>query len=216
MMRWLPRLVSLAFGLGLSVDIISQPDVQVQGLFTDRAVLNINGKLRMLSTGQKSPEGVKLLSANAVKALISYGGKEFELGISSHISTAYSAAALNDVRLIADSRGHYITQVRINGQSVQVLLDTGATAVAMSSRQADQLGISYRDAPRERVATASGHVAGRKVKLSSVQLGPITVNSVDAVVLPGGHPDIILLGNSFLSRVEMRNEGSLMVLTAPY
>jgi len=196
--------------------VMAQPDIQVQGLFTGKAVLNVNGNLRMLSVGQESPEGVKLLSADPAKALVSFEGKKFELDLSSRISSAYKAAEVNDVRLMPDSRGHYITQVRINGRSAEVLLDTGATSIAMNSNHANQLGISYKDAPQGRVSTAAGDVNSRQVKLNSVQLGTITLNNVNAVVLEGNAPDIILLGNTFLSRVKMRNEGSLMVLTAPY
>ena len=194
----------------------SLPDIQVQGLFPNKAVLNINGKLRLLSAGQQSPEGIKLISANTANALILYEGKQYELDLSSRISAAYTAAAANDVRLLPDSRGHYITQVRINGRSVQVLLDTGATSIAMNSQQAARLGIDYEHGPQTIVATAAGDLKSRRVNLNSVQLGPIQLNNVEALVLEGSSPDIILLGNSFLSRVGMRTEGKLMVLTAPY
>lgn len=206
----------LVLGCLVSADVMGQPDIQVQGLFSGKAVLNINGNLRMLSEGQESPDGVKLISADTSNAVILYDGKEFTLDLSSRISAAYSNAEVNNIRLMPDSRGHYITQVRINGRSAQVMLDTGATSVAMSSRQADQLGINYKDAPQGRSSTAAGVVSTRQIRLSSVQLGSITLNNIEAVVLEGDSPDIILLGNSFLSRVDMRNEGNLMVLTAPY
>lgn len=202
--------------IAISALTISQPDIQVQGLFNDKAVLNVNGHLRMLSVGQQSPEGVKLLRADTSKARILFEGKEFELDLSSRISAAYTTAQVNDVRLMPDSRGHYITQVRINGRAAQVMLDTGATIIAMNSNHATQLGISYKDAPQGRASTASGVVNTRRVKLNSVQLGTITLNNVEASVIEGNSPDIILLGNSFLSRVDMRNEGNLMVLSAPY
>lgn len=210
-----PLLITAIFCC-LAPHLVAQPDIQVQGLFDGKAVLNINGALRMLSTGQVSPEGVTLVSANTSSAEILYQGERFELDLSSRISAAYSEAEVNEVRLLPDSRGHYITPVRINGRSVSVMLDTGATSIAMNSYQADQLGIDYRNAPQGRVSTAAGDVSSRRVKIASVQLGNITLNNLDAVVLEGNAPDIILLGNSFLSRVEMRNEGGLMVLTAPY
>lgn len=192
------------------------PDIQVQGLFSGKAVLSIDGQLRMLSDGQRSDEGVELVSATASKAIILYDGEKFELDLSSRISASFSEAEVNDVRLIADSKGHYVTQARINGRSVQVMLDTGATVVAMSGNQADMLGIDYKSAPQGRVSTASGVVTSRQVRLSSVQIGNISMNAIDAVVLEGDSPSIILLGNSFLSRVDMRNDGGLMILTAPF
>lgn len=194
----------------------SQPDIQVQGLFAGRAVLNIEGNLRMLSDGDTSPEGVELIKATSTNALIRYQGQEFELDLSSRISASFTQAESRDVRLMADSRGHYITQARINGRSVEVMLDTGATSIAMNSIHAELLGIDYKSGPTVRVSTAGGNVMSHQVQLRSVQVGDITVNSVTALVTEGSSPDIILLGNTFLSRVQMRNEGSIMVLSAPF
>jgi aspartyl protease family protein len=53
------------------------------------------------------------------------------------------------------------------------------------------------------------------VRLDSVRLGAIEINAVDGVVIEQGL-DIALLGMSFLSRVEMKNEGQLMTLTRRY
>lgn len=194
----------------------SQPDIQVQGLFSGKAVLNINGQLRMLSEGQTSPEGVRLISASTEKARIYYNDQEFDIDLSSRINSSYTAATHKEVRLTAGQNGHYVSTARINGRQAQVMLDTGASMIAMSSVEADRLGISYKSAPTSRASTAAGIVKTYSIKLNSVQLGAIELTNIDAAVIEGDFPEQILLGNSFLSRLQMRNEGTVMVLTAPF
>jgi len=194
----------------------AQPDIQVQGLFSGKAVLNINGNRHMLSEGQVSPEGVSLVSANTSVAVIDFEGQRYELDLSSRINSAFVPADRKEVRLLADSGGHYFTSIRINGRQAQAMLDTGASSIAMNSRQAQALGLSYRDAPSQVVSTAAGRVQARRITLSRVSLGDIELNSVTAMVLEGDFPEVILLGNSFLSRIETNNQGSVMVLSSPY
>lgn len=208
-------LMGLLF-LFLSSEALSQPDIQVQGLFSGKAVLNINGQLRMLSEGQESPEGVRLISATTEKARIYYRDQEYDIDLSSRINSDYTASELREVRLIAGQNGHYVTAARINGRQTEVLLDTGASIVAMSSKEANRLGISYSSAKISRASTASGIVKTYSIQLGSVQVGAITLTNVEAAVIEGDFPEQILLGNSFLSRLQMRNDGSIMVLTAPF
>ena len=200
----------------LATLVIAQPDIQVQGLFAGKAVLNINGNMRMLSEGEVSPEGVLLVSANTNLAVIEHEEQHYELDLTSRINSAYIPAEGKEVRLFADNGGHYFTLIRINGQQAQAMLDTGATSVAMNSQHAQSLGIRYANAPSQTVSTAAGRVQARRVTLNRVSLGDIEINAVAATILEGDFPEVILLGNSFLSRVEMNNQGSVMVLTAPF
>lgn len=59
---------------------------------------------------------------------------------------------------------------------------------------------------------ASGIVTGRRILLDRVQVGGLALDRVEAVVLPGESPATALLGMSFLGRVDMQKEGSLLVL----
>lgn len=201
----------LAAGLALA-----QPDIQVQGLFSGKAVLNIDGSMHMLSEGDISPEGVSLVSASATVAIIEFEGQRYELDLSSRINSAFVPADSKEIRLMADSGGHYFTDIRINGRQAQAVLDTGASSVAINSRQARALGLNYQNAPSQVVSTAAGRVQARRITLDRVSLGDIELNSVTAMVLEGDFPEVILLGNSFLSRIEMNNQGSVMVLSSRY
>lgn len=97
--------------------------------------------------------------------------------------------------------GHYRSEALINGQKVNVLVDTGATGVAISQRVADKLKLQSIDAIRTN--TANGDSVGYMVRLKSVQIGGVHANNVSAMIAPGLDGDV-LLGMSFLGRMDVR------------
>lgn len=97
--------------------------------------------------------------------------------------------------------GHYRSEALINGQKVNVLVDTGATGVAISQKIADQLGLKSISAVR--TSTANGDTVSYVVRLNSVKLGGIEATNVSASIAPGLTGDI-LLGMSFLGRMDVR------------
>lgn len=194
-------------------------DVAVIGLFSGKAVLVIDGgKPRTLKAGETSPEGVRLISATSESAVVETGGKRQTLtpGQSSYISAAGTGPVGASVTLSADTRGHFVTTGAINGNTIQFLVDTGATAVTLSSADARRLGINYLAGPRSYSQTANGVVPAYRVKLDSVRVGDITANNVDAIVIEGNVLPIALLGMSFLNRMEMKRDGMTMTLTKRY
>jgi aspartyl protease family protein len=194
-------------------------DVAVIGLFSGKAVLVIDGgKPRTLKAGESSPEGVRLISATSESAVVEIGGKRQTLtpGQSSYIAAAGTGSGGASVTLSADTRGHFVTTGAINGNTIQFLVDTGATAVTLSSTDARRLGINYIAGPRSYSQTANGVVPAYRVKLDSVRVGNITANNVDAIVIEGNVLPIALLGMSFLNRMEMKRDGLMMTLTKRY
>jgi aspartyl protease family protein len=188
-------------------------DVIVMGLFTGRAVLSIDGQRRVLEVGQASPEGVKLISADADAAVLEIEGTRSRYTLGNQIGATYAAPAGQVVRLWPNSSGMYTVTGSINGMPVKYLVDTGATTIAMNSGEARRLGISYRlKGQRLSVETASGVERAFKVVLDAVRVGDIQVRNVEAVVLDGNMPSQILLGMSFLSRVHMEREGQALLL----
>ncbi|MDE0925815.1 MAG: retropepsin-like aspartic protease [Methylophilaceae bacterium] len=97
--------------------------------------------------------------------------------------------------------GHYRAEALINGQKVNVLVDTGATGVAISQAVADRLQLKSVSAIR--TATANGDAIGYLVRLESVKLGGLEANNVSASIAPGLQGDV-LLGMSFLGRMDVR------------
>lgn len=194
-------------------------DVNVIGLFSGKAVLVIDGgKPRTMAAGDISPEGVRLISATSEAAVVEIGGRRQTLAPGQN---GYAAAARPDskaasVILTADSRGHFVTTGTINGNTLQFLVDTGATAITLSSSDARRLGINYLAGSRSHTQTANGIVPVYKVKLDTVRVGDITANNVDAVVIEGDALPVALLGMSFLNRMEMKRDGLTMTLIKRY
>lgn len=192
--------------------------VNVVGLFSGKAVLVINGAApRTLSVGQSSPEGVKLLEADSSKAVLEIEGKRQSLAMGQGaVVGAGAAPASQGVTLYANRDGHFFGEASINGRPVKYLLDTGATAVSMSSAQARKLGIDYVAGKEGVSATAAGTVRAWQVTLNSVKLGGLTLNQVEGTVIDGDSPPMVLLGMSALNRLEMKREGMTMTLTKKY
>ena len=196
---------------------VGATEVVVSGLFSGKAMVTINGgRPRLLSAGQSSPEGVKLLSANSSSAILEIDGKKQTLSMGESISTSSDNGSRPTVKLTAGTGGHFVTGGSINGYPIQFLVDTGATTVAFSTAQAEAMGLDLRRAQRGGVTTASGYAHSYRVMLDTVKVGDITLNMVEAVVIDSMPGDGALLGNSFLSRLEMKREGSVLTLTKNY
>tara|TARA_Y100001934_G_scaffold266576_1_gene346219 strand:+ start:1275 stop:1955 length:681 start_codon:yes stop_codon:yes gene_type:complete len=186
----------------------------VVALVTDKAMFKIDGKQRLLSKGKTSPEGVRLITADAKGAVLEVGGKResYELGreISATFKTAKKAAPF---RIFPTANGMYRVGGSINGFPVDFLVDTGATRIAMNRNEARRLGINFRvDGQESKASTASGIVSTYNLMLRKVRVGTITLSNVEASVIDGNFPTKILLGNSFLNRVDMSREGRALEL----
>jgi aspartyl protease family protein len=110
----------------------------------------------------------------------------------------------------------FLTTGTINGQSVEFLVDTGATTVAMNDVTARALGIDYRAGSRGLVETASGITEAYAVTLREVGVGSIRLPNVQAVVIRGAQPSRALLGMSFLSRTQIEHAQDMLVLRRKY
>jgi len=185
--------------------------VEVKGLFGGSALLVIDGQRKLLKQG-RGHAGVLLISANSREAVVEFDGARHHLGVSKRISSRYTEAQNNEVRLAQGYGGHYVTPGRINNRPVTMMVDTGATAVAMSLPQAKALGLDYRNGDKTTVSTANGLSNAYRVILPSVTVGTVTVNNVEALVNMSDYPKTILLGNSYLGRVAMSVDQGVLVL----
>jgi len=107
----------------------------------------------------------------------------------------------NQVVLKRGLDGHYRAEALINGQKVNVLVDTGATGVAISQSVADRLQLKSLAAVRTN--TANGDSIGYMVRLDSVTVGGVEARNVSAMIAPGLGGDV-LLGMSYLGRMDVR------------
>ncbi len=203
----LAALLGAAF-LAASAAAPAATTVLVMSLGQDRADLVINGTvIRSLRSGQTSPEGVRLISADRNEALIEIEGRQF----------VFTLGGTNAPRtsIKADGSGQFWTTAHINGAAVPVLIDTGATFVAIPAETAERMAIQYFAGQRIPVNTAGGTRVGFRVTLASVRIGDITLYNVDGVVMAGGADGLgtVAIGMSFLNGVEMHRAGDTLTLT---
>jgi aspartyl protease family protein len=125
----------------------------------------------------------------------------------------YAAWAAGSTELPRAADGHFYADAAINGTSVNFLVDTGATMVALTGADARAAGLYWSDADVGVVARgASGPVYGVSMTLERVTLGGHEARNVSAIVVPEGL-GISLLGQSFLQTIQpVRIDSDRMVL----
>lgn len=187
--------------------------VTVVGLFKDTAIVVIDGTRRLLRSGDTSPEGVTLISADSKEAVLEIDGEQKRYGLGGQIGGSYEKAEQASVRIWPTPNGMYAVLGSINGYPVDFIVDTGATLVSMSGREARRLGIDYRvvGTPGQS-STASGIAKIYLVNLARVKVGDIEIRNVKGAVHDGDFPPETLLGMSFLGRLNMRQDGQVLEL----
>jgi aspartyl protease family protein len=127
--------------------------------------------------------------------------------------TPAASSNYRTVTLNSDRRGHFQTDVRIDGRNIEIIVDTGASSIALRESSAAKLGIhpSARDY-NIKMQTANGVGKAARVQLNRVELGGITVRDVEALVVPDDSLSVNLLGMTFLSRVKWTHDRGRLVL----
>lgn len=218
MIRPMQRQFCFTAFLLLSLLVLASPllahDIQVVAVFSDRAVLTIDGERIQLQTGDMHPSGITLLATDVRNARVrlQIDQNTQELGIGGRIGGQYQTPARANARVYRDSQGSFTATGSINGFAVRFLVDTGASAVVISATLAKRLNIDYTRGTLVSVATASGIELGYQINFSQVGLGNITQDNVSGLVLTGDAPHIALLGMSFLNRINLRNEADALIL----
>jgi len=114
-----------------------------------------------------------------------------------------SAPGNRIVEIKAGAHGHYFTSAEVNGRSVDVLVDSGASIVALTYDDARRAGVVVRGSDyTQRVSTANGFARVAPVVLDRISIGAITVRHVPAAVTEPGSLATSLLGMSFLARLQ--------------
>lgn len=123
-----------------------------------------------------------------------------------------ASAESGEVRLTRHGDGHFYADVQVNGMPVEFMIDTGATTIALTQKDAERAGLSLNSSGRSIVGEgAGGPLTGARVTLDRVKLGHRSSESMSAVVIDGASTN--LLGQSFLSRFpEVTVRGDVMTL----
>ncbi len=127
------------------------------------------------------------------------------------LANSMNTDGLPEVMLQRNRYGHYIASGSINGQAVEYMLDTGATDVAIPATLAEKMNLKL--GPEIRVSTANGEITARMSRLDRVDLGAISLRNIKATINPYmDADDEILLGMSFLKKLEMIQRGDTLIL----
>ena len=114
-----------------------------------------------------------------------------------------SAASSRSLTLESGDGGHYPVEVRIEGRRIDFIVDTGASLVILRESDAARVGIRpMRSDYTATVSTANGKIKAARATLDRVEVGGITVENVQALVVPDEALWKNLLGMSFLSRLK--------------
>lgn len=190
--------------------------VAMSGGMGSKALLVVNGGAPKALAAGDTFQGVKVISVTSDQTVVEVGGKRqtIMLGGAPVSIGGNGAGGANGTQIVlsAGPGGHFVTQGSVNGRATQFMVDTGATSVAMGADEARRMGIAFEKGERFYGSTANGTVVGYHVILTSVRIQDVEVFNVEAAVLPQGMPHI-LLGNSFLTRFQMKRENDMLVLT---
>ena len=152
-----------------------------------------------------------VLSVLAVGALVAFvaphGQKPAppgpaEADAPAHLAVATTPASFgNEMELEREADGHFYATVQVDGRDYRMLVDTGATVIALTGEDARNIGLDWNPGELAPVARgASGPVMGVPVTIDAVTIGDFEARDVQAVIVPEGL-GVSLLGQSFLSHV---------------
>ena len=191
--------------------LFSQPNIQIIGLFRNKALVIVDGKQKVLQVGSTFRD-VTLVSASSRFAILRFNGEtqKFELGSARRFSNDSSQKAT--LTVTSGYGGTYQTTGLINGKPVDFIIDTGASTVSLNAKLADQLGIKYKGGKEVSVITASTKVPGYMITLDRVSIGSIRLKNVEATVIESDQPHFALLGNSFLKYLTIVHKDGRMKL----
>jgi aspartyl protease family protein len=146
-------------------------------------------------------------AAGAAQAVISYSRAHDDANL-----RAAQAAQTTDVaqagsadgsaaQVLKAADGHYWAEASVNGHEIKFLVDTGASAVSLTTDDARRLGIDTASLNYDaKVMTAAGPARAARVKLDTVAVAGAQVRDVDALVIENGL-NTSLLGMTYLGRL---------------
>lgn len=217
------KLLALLFSLIVFSSADAATSVEAVALFKDRAMLSVNGNKAKIIRAGSSYRGVKLIRSNTSEAVVEIDGvrKTLTLNGTSILNKplvskpAIRSSYVDEVRLFVNERGFFQSKGRINGKSIEFLIDTGANIVVINSVDAKKINLKYTQGQRSEASTASGVAPMYVVTADTMSIGGITLDNIQMGVIEGNFPEHPLLGMTFLSRLNMERKGDVMTLSKP-
>ncbi len=199
----------------MTLPVAHAQSVAMTGGMGSKALLVINGGAPKALSAGDSHKGVTVVSVTSDSAVVDVGGKRQTVRLGgAPVSSGGGGpgGGGSQIVLSAGSGGHFMIQGNINGKVVDFMVDTGATAVSLSAADAQRIGLKYENGQKIMTHTANGVARAYLVRLNSVRIKDVEVYDVEAVVGEAPMP-FVLLGNSFLTRFQMKRENDIMTLT---
>lgn len=213
--RWLLALL-LVIGSKVAAEAPRPQQIGLSAVLGDKVILSIDGKPEFFFKNQ-SQFGIQLLQFDNHSALIQTRGSKMTLKLgAAPIHSKYSPSQSAETILYPDNNGMFRGYGSINGHATALLVDTGATTVALGTERAQQLGIDYQKLSGGKtvpVQTATGVVKGYPIILDNVSLGKIRAPLVRALVIEGSGNEV-LLGMSFLKRLRVEHAQGVLKLSS--
>jgi len=174
----------------------------------------VNGALERMKTGAVVKEQrisnakIAVVSAIGITAITAYLAFDFTY----RYPTSETAATGETIVTIKQSRdGSYLAKGKVNGQTMNFVVDTGATIVVIPLDLAREMNLPLGVQVSTR--TANGFGTAYKTTLDSLTLGDITLKNIEASATNGLIGDEALLGMTFLRRVKLEQENGIMTIT---
>lgn len=204
----------------IATPILAAPpdqDVALVGVVGSKAVLTVDGGApKILAVGERTRDGVRLIEVSGDSAVVEVDGARRRIALGqSALRAGGGDSPSSAVSLYPDASGHHFANGTINGAGVRFLVDTGASMVSIGLADARRAGIDYRRGVPARTQTASGTAVVWRVRLDSVKIGNVVLHGVDGLVHENDLP-FVLLGMSFLNRMDMQRDGERLVLRKRY
>ncbi len=129
--------------------------------------------------------------------------------------SSHNPLAGRTARARMQSNGHFYFNTKMNGASVKVMVDTGATGVAINRSTARRLGIKLTNADfKHKSQTANGIAYFASATIDEIKIGRVIVNNVRAAVLKDSSLNSTLLGMTFLRKLrKFEISNSTLILT---
>jgi aspartyl protease family protein len=189
--------------------------VSLAGLLGTKALVIVDGGAPKALAAGETHQNVKVLAVQSDRVVVEANGAKQTLRLGdvpvSVGNTGGAPASGGRIVLPVGSGGHFSALGSINGRPANMMVDTGATSVAIGKSDADRIGLDYKNAKQVRMMTANGASTGWVIKLGVLRVGDVDIYDVEAVVVPSAMP-YVLLGNSYLARFQMNRNNDQLVL----
>ena len=205
---WAVSALSLTAGGGWA------QSVALTGVLGSKALLVIDGGAPKAVASNDSHQGVRVLQVGADSVVVEIKGQRQTIRLGEapvSVGSRGSGVSGSRIVLMADARGHFIDHGQINGKSMQYMVDTGASTVAIGRADAERMGLPYLQGTPVMMRTANGTAQGWKLILDSVRVGDVEVRGLEAIVASQSMP-YVLLGNNLLAHFQMTRQGTEMIL----